>query len=82
MTGPPSSSNPSQAMPLAAVISPKKVVKSDRVLTVFPRLRSPSSGHRFRQLDFQIGFWPVLGSRLRLPSTTFWGRSKNKSGSK
>ncbi|CAL8168231.1 unnamed protein product [Prunus armeniaca] len=51
----------------------------------FHNLQSPSSGYqigRSRSFDSQLKFQPVLRVGFRPLPATFWGRSKNKSGSK
>ncbi|CAL8160816.1 unnamed protein product [Prunus armeniaca] len=79
MTGPPSSSYPSQ-VPLPAVeISPE----NRREKLGFARnfagfvLRRPAA-----IFGDQVRVRPVLGSRFRPFSVSFWGTSKNKSDSK
>ncbi|CAL8151052.1 unnamed protein product [Prunus armeniaca] len=83
MTGPPSSSYPSQVPPPAAVISPENEEKSsgfDRNFAGFV-LRRPATDSG-KQLDLRIGFRPDFGMRFRPLPVSFWGTSKNKSDSK
>ncbi|CAL8082053.1 unnamed protein product [Prunus armeniaca] len=79
---------PSSAVTTAS--SHRKTQKIVRVLTDFLIARSPSILHQigrvrnFKRRSFgsQLKFQPVLRVGFRPLPVTFWGRSKNKSGSK
>ncbi|KAI5348857.1 hypothetical protein L3X38_001744 [Prunus dulcis] len=75
MTGPPSSSHPSQVPLPASAVSPKNGEEAAGVVRTSPTsislLRPPIPMNE-----------PILGPQFQPLPVSFWGRSKNKSGSK